>query len=148
MGNYVFVYGTLRQGASNHSFMEHAHLVTSEAYLYGTLYDTEKGYPALVTGGYDRVIGEIYNVTEQLLEKLDRLETFFGDNMRIMNMKELFKLYMQVTKVTKRLYMFIRKTVQMVYRKLIAAIGFNGNTNSLNFVKIIDNHTFVKHNNC
>jgi gamma-glutamylcyclotransferase (GGCT)/AIG2-like uncharacterized protein YtfP len=70
----VFVYGTLMKG-------EHHHEVLKEATFIG-LSETEPSfelvqidyYPALLSEGTTRIIGEVYEVDESTLAKLDELE--------------------------------------------------------------------------
>ena len=70
---HVFVYGTLRRGGSNHFRMDGTEFVTTGT-VNGRLYQID-WYPGLVldeTG--DEVIGEIYQVSPGLMEKLDAFE--------------------------------------------------------------------------
>lgn len=69
----VFVYGTLRRGGSNHFRMDGAEFVT-EGTVRGRLYQID-WYPGLVSDGAgDEIIGEVYQVSSSVLEKLDRFE--------------------------------------------------------------------------
>ena len=70
----VFVYGTLMKGCRNHR------LLINEKYIgegkiqnYG-LYNVTSSYPGVIQKGGTSVLGEIYNVSEKTLEKLDELE--------------------------------------------------------------------------
>jgi len=76
----VFVYGTLRQNQSNHSYMVGTKLISPSAYLYGELWDTGHGYPALVLSGHSKakVYGELYLVNTEQLQTLDELEDYYG----------------------------------------------------------------------
>ncbi|MBM7702262.1 gamma-glutamylcyclotransferase [Metabacillus iocasae] len=75
MTHYVFVYGTLRKGESNHDLLKDAHLVAEQAYTQGALYDSGRGYPAMTTG--DGVVyGELYEVNDLELKALDQLEGY------------------------------------------------------------------------
>jgi gamma-glutamylcyclotransferase (GGCT)/AIG2-like uncharacterized protein YtfP/cation transport regulator ChaC len=71
----VFVYGTLRRHEENHSLLNEAELLYEQAWTDGTLYDTDKGYPAMKEGE-GRVYGEVYKVNDALLLKLDEIEDF------------------------------------------------------------------------
>ena len=71
----IFVYGSLREGEYNHVFLE------NEKYLHPgltkrhyTFYDLG-GFPAMVKGGTHAVVGEIYEVSPETLERLDILES-------------------------------------------------------------------------
>lgn len=72
----VFVYGTLRRGCRNHHLLRRARYLgrhrTPPAY---TLFDTGP-YPAVVTGGRTRVVGEVYAVDGRTFRALDRLEDY------------------------------------------------------------------------
>jgi gamma-glutamylaminecyclotransferase len=71
----VFVYGTLRDGHSNHHLLKEAH-------YYG-IGSTEAGYAMYLISGYPYVtgsearypiVGELYAVDDDTLNTLDRLE--------------------------------------------------------------------------
>ena len=76
----VFVYGTLKQGKSNHNIMSNAE------FLGKTMTEDDDfdlidlgAFPAAIDG-YSKILGEIYRVNESELQMLDRLEgngTFF-----------------------------------------------------------------------
>lgn len=71
----VFVYGTLRHSHDNHQLLERAH-------YYG-IGQTLKDYSMYITGGYPYVVGteprypivgELYGIDDETLEKLDKME--------------------------------------------------------------------------
>jgi gamma-glutamylcyclotransferase (GGCT)/AIG2-like uncharacterized protein YtfP len=70
----LFVYGTLRRGASNHHELRDARFAgkarTSADYDLVDL----GGYPAVIEGGSTAVLGELYEVDEALLSQLDVFE--------------------------------------------------------------------------
>lgn len=69
----VFVYGTLRQGGSNHFRMAGSRLV-SAGRVKGRLYRID-WYPGLIIDPEaGDVIGEVYEVTAELLRELDVFE--------------------------------------------------------------------------
>ncbi|EXB29134.1 hypothetical protein L484_019657 [Morus notabilis] len=81
---YIFTYGTLKKGFSNHSLMEDL-IATGDAVFLGN-YRTSLNYP-LVCGpyrvpfllklpgsGHHRVLGELYSVSAAALSRLDFLE--------------------------------------------------------------------------
>ncbi|PYZ95116.1 gamma-glutamylcyclotransferase [Salipaludibacillus keqinensis] len=72
----VFVYGTLRKNESNHGLLKRAKLVSQQAKLKGSLFNTGQGYPALMLKGESYVYGEIYNVDDNILANLDVLEGY------------------------------------------------------------------------
>jgi gamma-glutamylcyclotransferase (GGCT)/AIG2-like uncharacterized protein YtfP len=70
----LFVYGTLMRGESNHGQLEAARFAgaaqTAPAF---TLVDLGP-YPAMVAGGRDAVAGELYEVDDAALARLDLFE--------------------------------------------------------------------------
>lgn len=77
----VFVYGTLRRHEANARLLATATRIAEQAWVYGTLYDTGNGYPALVPSPPDsnrnaKVYGELYRVTTDQLGLLDELEDY------------------------------------------------------------------------
>ncbi|WP_147802174.1 gamma-glutamylcyclotransferase family protein [Alkalicoccus halolimnae] len=72
----VFVYGTLREGCSNSFLLENSRKISSQAYLEGRLDDTGNGYPGLVEDPSEVCCGELYEINEETLRKLDDLEGY------------------------------------------------------------------------
>ncbi len=69
----VFVYGTLRQGESNHGLLaESERLGVTQTPPHYTLYDLGP-YPAAIPG-HQAIIGEVYRVNDTTLNALDELE--------------------------------------------------------------------------
>ena len=70
----MFVYGTLMKGELHHTTMAHARFV--RATETGPEYDLVQidYYPAMLVGGSHRVMGELYEVDDPTLARLDRLE--------------------------------------------------------------------------
>ncbi|RIW35049.1 gamma-glutamylcyclotransferase [Bacillus salacetis] len=71
----VFVYGTLRKNQKYHHYLNDCKLIAEHAWIKGELYDTGKGYPALKEGEC-RVLGEIYQINQAVLEQMDELEDY------------------------------------------------------------------------
>ena len=70
----LFVYGTLRRGQSAHALLKGAPLLgEARTEPRFTLVDMG-GYPALIEGGDTAVLGEIYEISADLLTELDRYE--------------------------------------------------------------------------
>lgn len=70
----MFVYGTLMKGELHHTSIAHARFVraaeTPPAYeLIQIDY-----YPAMLTDGTARIVGELYEVDDETLQRLDELE--------------------------------------------------------------------------
>ncbi|MBS4219621.1 gamma-glutamylcyclotransferase [Bacillus sp. FJAT-49711] len=80
MGNLVFVYGTLRRHERNHHLLNGATSIAEQAWTNGILFNTNRGYPTLKnTNDIDVVYGELYEVSESQLARLDELEGYIGE---------------------------------------------------------------------
>ncbi|MBS4202154.1 gamma-glutamylcyclotransferase [Bacillus sp. FJAT-49732] len=80
MRNLVFVYGTLRRSERNHHLLYGATRIAEQAWTNGALFNTESGYPILKnTADRDVVYGELYEVSESQLARLDELEGYYGE---------------------------------------------------------------------
>lgn len=75
---HVFVYGTLRKGEKNDHLLKDAVLLNQDAWTYGKLFTTDNYYPVLVASNTSKVSGEIYEVTQQQMILLDKLEGYIG----------------------------------------------------------------------
>jgi SLAP domain-containing protein len=84
---WVFVYGTLRKDEYNDNYLADAECITQQCWTFGKLYDTGLGFPVLVVDQSEvepeeqenykaKVIGELYRVTAEVLQKLDQLEGY------------------------------------------------------------------------
>ena len=72
----IFVYGTLMRGESNHSLLSDnlaEYIGTGVSTRGYTLYDLG-GFPGMVSGGNNAILGEIYEVCSFTVRLLDRLE--------------------------------------------------------------------------
>ncbi|TSB47095.1 gamma-glutamylcyclotransferase family protein [Alkalicoccobacillus porphyridii] len=79
----VFVYGTLLKNESNSHLLAGSVLLDANCYIYGELYDTSLGYPTVcVEMETDQVVwGELYEVRDEVLHKIDALEGYIGDEL-------------------------------------------------------------------
>ncbi len=76
MSNAVFVYGTLKRGFGNHILLDN-----SESEFLGdaktspdfTMFSMG-GFPGCSKIGSTEIVGEVYNVSDRVLERLDSLE--------------------------------------------------------------------------
>jgi gamma-glutamylcyclotransferase (GGCT)/AIG2-like uncharacterized protein YtfP len=75
----VFVYGTLRKHEKYHYLLEHSLRIAEQAWTHGKIFDTGKGYPAMILDDSRRVYGELYEITADQLRKLDKLEGYRGE---------------------------------------------------------------------
>jgi gamma-glutamylaminecyclotransferase len=70
----IFVYGTLLRGESNHRLLRRATFIR-EATSQPSFDLVDLGaFPAMIAGGQTAVCGEIYEVDEATLTRLDHLE--------------------------------------------------------------------------
>ncbi|WP_078428525.1 gamma-glutamylcyclotransferase [Alkalihalobacterium alkalinitrilicum] len=72
----LFVYGTLRKNESNSHFLKHTKCVAEQAWTNGVLYDTELGYPTMRISNSKCVYGEVYEIEDEQLKQIDKLEDF------------------------------------------------------------------------
>jgi gamma-glutamylcyclotransferase (GGCT)/AIG2-like uncharacterized protein YtfP len=68
----IFVYGTLRKGECRHYFLEDSRFI-GYARVKGYLLYNLGAYPGMVQGGGE-VVGEVYEIPESFLKKLDLVE--------------------------------------------------------------------------
>ncbi|WP_162297818.1 gamma-glutamylcyclotransferase [Halalkalibacillus sediminis] len=78
--NYLFVYGTLQKHERNHHWLNGAERVAEQAWTKGRLVESEHEYPGLVRSDDAIVYGELYKIDEDILKKVDELESFKEDN--------------------------------------------------------------------
>jgi gamma-glutamylcyclotransferase (GGCT)/AIG2-like uncharacterized protein YtfP len=79
----LFVYGTLRRGECNHALLGTAPFLgqcrTAGRY---TLFNLGR-YPAAIAGGRTAIVGEVYVLNKALLARLDRLEDYPQEYIRV-----------------------------------------------------------------
>jgi len=69
----VFVYGTLRRGQGNHVVLDGARFVRTARTLEGWAMLDLGAFPGVVPGD-GAIVGELYEVSQHVLKRLDRLE--------------------------------------------------------------------------
>lgn len=69
----VFVYGTLKNGHGNHRLLETARQLHDDAVITGMMVSLG-GFPCVTTHGDNQIHGEIYEVDDATLLRLDQLE--------------------------------------------------------------------------
>ena len=69
----VFVYGTLKSGFGNHRLMEGRSTFITKDKIKGKMVSLG-GFPGVVPDDDRSVVGEVYEVTDECLKALDRLE--------------------------------------------------------------------------
>lgn len=89
MRHYLFAYGTLKRGFRNDHYLRYSHYLgqakTREAYFEMVEYrHDDLTYPALRTSGSCRIIGEVYEIDNDTLHKIDILEREGKDYFRQM----------------------------------------------------------------
>ena len=74
---YVFVYGSLKKGYENSHYLTNSKFIGNaiSANPEFQMYSVHEGYPAL-TKGDEFVKGEIYEINDEKLKDLDRLEGY------------------------------------------------------------------------
>lgn len=70
----AFVYGTLRKGYGNHPILEDSLFVGNAKSLPQYTMLHLGGFPGVVAGGTTSIVGELYDVDDETLANLDRLE--------------------------------------------------------------------------
>lgn len=82
MKEKIFVYGTLRKGMYNHDlYLKDKNIFKGIGFIKGKLMTLkDKNYPALLLEGDDLILGEIYEVDRNIVDLLDELESYFGEN--------------------------------------------------------------------
>lgn len=71
----VFVYGTLRKDDYNHIFLENSEFIKYTKTKPEWIFYDLGGFPAAVEGGNISILGELYDVDEYTLGRLDVLES-------------------------------------------------------------------------
>ena len=76
MSNKVFVYGSLKKGYGNHSFLEGTGAKFLGPYVTPPEYKMVScgGFPGVLKDGNTPITGEVYEVDDAVFASLDRLE--------------------------------------------------------------------------
>ncbi|MEH7456601.1 gamma-glutamylcyclotransferase family protein [Bacillus sp. JJ1127] len=116
--HYVFVYGTLRKQQANAHYLYGATCIADEAWTHGKLFDTNEGYPAMICTKEEKVYGEIYAVSDRVLQKLDDLEEYTGNAET-----DLYERITQTVYFANReinAYVYIAQDKEMLQRPIIS----------------------------
>jgi gamma-glutamylcyclotransferase (GGCT)/AIG2-like uncharacterized protein YtfP len=70
----IFVYGSLLSGLHNHRVIANSHPLGEARTERRFRMHSLGGFPAVVAGGKQSILGEVYEVDAGTLERLDRLE--------------------------------------------------------------------------
>jgi len=73
---FVFVYGSLKNGFGNNRLLESSKFI-SEAITVNDNFDMTSlgGFPGVVSEGQKRISGEVYSISNDILSRLDVLES-------------------------------------------------------------------------
>jgi len=74
MADFLFVYGTLMRGRSNHHYLKECKFIGRGIIKGFSLYAVSPWYPGVVYKKGGRVKGEVYEIDEEVLRKIDDLE--------------------------------------------------------------------------
>jgi gamma-glutamylcyclotransferase (GGCT)/AIG2-like uncharacterized protein YtfP len=85
----LFVYGTLLHGEHNHRVLEGATLLYTGSKLQAKMYDTGNGYPAIELRTGSTIVGDIYEIHDQMWSNLDDLEGYTGNPTTDLYSKEI-----------------------------------------------------------
>lgn len=70
----VFVYGTLMRNRYNHQYFLAGQKYLGQAVLRGFALYNLGSYPGIITDENEKVLGELYEIDQAILPRLDRLE--------------------------------------------------------------------------
>jgi gamma-glutamylcyclotransferase (GGCT)/AIG2-like uncharacterized protein YtfP len=76
---YVFVYGTLRKGDSRFGVLDDSKCIAKVAHADGFEMLHLGGFPGIVPGN-GRIVGEVYEIDEDTLARLDSIEGYREDD--------------------------------------------------------------------
>lgn len=115
---YVFVYGTLKKGQSNHRLIREFNCL-GEATMKGTLYDLGP-FPALtLEPANDTIHGEVYDVnTKDGVERLDYLEGYDPNSKSNFYDRVEVDCVLKDTSKTIKAYVYVHKKISSRYRYL------------------------------
>ena len=71
---HLFVYGTLKRGGGNHHYLKYSKFIQHYKLKHHSLVDLGHGFPYMVQDKGFFVYGEVYEVTEETIKKIDLLE--------------------------------------------------------------------------
>lgn len=70
----IFVYGSLMRGQPNHHYMDGATYLGDGITLPEYAMVSMGGFPAVYANGDTAIMGEVYQVPDKVLDRMDRLE--------------------------------------------------------------------------
>jgi len=80
MKTKVFVYGSLKEGYSNHRLLEDSGASFLGGYITPPEYTMVScgGFPGVLEGGDTPITGEVYEISDNVFKRLDHLEGYPG----------------------------------------------------------------------
>lgn len=77
----IIVYGTLRKGQSNHYILkDQKYLGTFESEPIFSMYSIKNSFPALIANGNTSIKMEMYQISEEVLKKINNMEGYYENN--------------------------------------------------------------------
>ena len=74
----LFVYGSLKKGKYNHFLLKTSQYLYNQTMVDFTLYDTGYGYPAAVPKKDEYIVGEVYEITPEVYNRIRQMEIGAG----------------------------------------------------------------------
>lgn len=137
MKEKIFVYGTLRKGMYNHDlYLKDNDGFKGIGFVKGRLMTLKgKNYPALLLEGDDLILGEIYEVDNSVVDLLDELESYIGENnLNNEYNKIICDIFNADGQIIDRIPVYVYNTNNLINVKLLNEVIKNGD-----FVKYSQN---------
>lgn len=137
MKEKIFVYGTLRKGMYNHDlYLKDNDGFKGIGFVKGRLMTLkDKNYPALLLEGDDLILGEIYEVDNSVVDLLDELESYIGENnLNNEYNKIICDIFNAKGQIIDRIPVYVYNTNNLMNVKLLDEVIKNGD-----FVKYSQN---------
>lgn len=137
MKEKIFVYGTLRKGMYNYDlFLKNKNSFKGTGFVKGKLITLKsKNYPALLLEGDDLILGEIYEVDSSVVDLLDELESYIGENnLNNEYNKIICDIFNTNGQIIDRIPVYVYNTNNLINVKLLDEVIKNGD-----FVKYSQN---------
>ena len=96
--NRVFVYGSLKKDYGNHSYVEKSEFIGKAKTLPIFTMISYGFFPACLINGKTEISGEVYDVTDSILSRMDRLEGVPNHYQRIRCITTLGEAWIYVMK--------------------------------------------------
>ncbi|GGA90315.1 gamma-glutamylcyclotransferase [Ornithinibacillus halotolerans] len=137
----VFVYGTLRRGERNDYLLKDAKCLAEQAWTNGVLFDTGMSYPALAPSNSSIVYGELYEVSDTDLARLDELEGYQEGGVN--NLYNRLEQIIYTDKGKYRAYVYVAHLDSLLKKKIS-----NGDWKEYNLLKQNDSFLYFAYGSC